>query len=322
MRPTNMNTSKRINDTKALETTPRRILVPVDFSPPSRKAAAAAVELVKRFDAKLALVHVTGPKGRPGSYAALEVVGMTTDPRRPAREKLAEFANKEVPADIDLTRLVESGAAYHQIAKAASDWDADLILIATHGYTGLAHALLGSTAERVVRHAPCPVLVMRGREKRGVKIAFSPDAIHTILLTTDFSENSLAAFPQAAAWACEFGSKLILLYVVPEHLPAELSQIGVVLHEKHAAQEAEKQLPEFARAHLPAGLPVETRVLIGPPEHTICETARKLDAALVVMGSHGHTGFNRLMVGSVAERVVQHAPCAVLVIREQRPKKS
>lgn len=316
MKATNAKPSKQTDDSNPLETAPRRILVAVDFSPPSRKAVAAAVELAKRFAAKLALVHVTGPKGRPGSYGAFEMAGMTSDPRRPARVKLAEFAEKEVPADIELARLVESGLAYKEISAAASSWDADLVLIATHGYTGLAHAVLGSTAERVVRHAPCPVLVVRGREKRGVKIAFSPDAIRTILLTTDFSENSLTAFPQAVAWARQLGAKLFLLYVVPEHFPAELSHIGVVLHEKRVAQDVEKQLPEFARTHLPADLAVETRVVIGPPEHTICETARKLDAGLVVMSSHGHTGVKHLLVGSVAERVVQHAPCAVLVVRQ------
>lgn len=316
MKAANTKSSKPTEDAKPLKAAHRRILVPVDFSQPSRKAVAAAVELAKRFDAKLALVHVTGPKGRPGSYGAFEMAGMTRDPRRPAREKLAEFAENEVPADIDLTRLVESGLAYKEIATAASGWDADLILIATHGYTGIAHAVLGSTAERVVRHAPCPVLVVRGREKRGAKIAFSPDLIHTILLTTDFSENSLAAFAHAVAWARQLSAKLFLLYVVPEHLPAELSHIGVVLHEKRVAQDAEKQLPEFARAHLPAGQAVEKRALIGPPEHMICETARTLDAGLVVMSSHGHTGFKHLLVGSVAERVVQHAPCAVLVVRQ------
>jgi nucleotide-binding universal stress UspA family protein len=310
-----MKTKPKQKNGSPPDATPQRIFVPVDFSPPSRKALAAAVKLAERFHAKLALVHVTPPKGRPGRHGPFEMVGMTTDPRRPAREKLAEFGGKEVPAGLDVTCLVESGTAYKEIAKAASDWDADLILIATHGYTGLAHTFLGSTAERVVRHAPCPVLVVRGREKRGVKIRFEPESIHTILLTTDFSKNSLAAFPQAVTWARECRAKLILLYVVPEHLPAELSRIGVVIDELRAAKEAEKNLPELARAHLPSNLAVETRVLIGAPEHTICETARKLDAGLIVTASHGHTGIKRLLVGSVAERVVQRAPCAVLVVR-------
>ena len=293
----------------------RRILVPVDFSEASGKAVTAAVALARRFSARIALVHVTPPKGRPGSHGAFELAGMTTDPRRPAREKLAGFARDNVPSEIAVTRLVESGAAYKHIASAASDWEADLILIATHGSGGLAHALLGSTAERVVRHAPCPVLVLRGRKKGGTNSAFLSSPIRNVLLTTDFSENSLTAFPHAVAWAREFGAKLMLLYVVPEHLPSELSHIGIVLQERRIAEEARTKLPEFALKHLPADLAVETRVLIGPTEHTICETARGLDASLIVMGSHGHTGIKHLLIGSTAERVVGMAHGPVLVVR-------
>lgn len=294
-----------------------RILVPVDFSPPSRKAVLASVQLVQRFKTKLALIYVTGPRGRTGSLGALEMAGLTTDPRRPAREKLTEFAQKEVPAELDTKLFVESGAAYREIATVAAEWNADLIILPTHGYTGLTHALLGSTAERVVRHAPCPVLVLRGREKRGEKVTFSTGKIRSIVVTTDFSENSQSALPHAIAWAREFGARLTLVYVVPETLPADVSHLGLILEIKNLAKAAQPRLVEFRNRYLPPDLKVETLVLTGTPDHEICEAARKADADLIVMGSHGHTGFLRLMIGSVAERVVQHAPCPVLIAHQK-----
>ena len=117
------------------------------------------------------------------------------------------------------------------------------------------------------------------------------------------------------AWARAFGAKIVLLYVLPEHLPGELSQIGVVFHERRAAKAAEKQLPELVRRYLPTDLTVETRVSMGPPDYTICKVARETDAGLIIMGSHGHSGFKRLLLGSTAERVVGQSTTPVMVVR-------
>lgn len=296
----------------------RRILVAVDFSEPSRKALAAAVVMAQRWGAGLTVVHGVGPRGRPGSHGAFEMLGMTADPRRPAREKLAEWVGGEVPVEVETVRVVETGLAHKVVVEAAADWRADLIVIATHGSTGPRHWFLGSTAERVVRHAPCPVLVVRGWAGRGVQAGGAWAEPRNILLTTDFSDSSLAAFGPAASWAKEFGAKLTLLHVVPERLPIELAYLNIEFSEKEAAATARDRLPRLARRHLGARCAVETRVVVGSPEHVICEWARKTPAELVVMASHGYSGFKRLLVGSVTERVVQFAPCAVLVVPAAR----
>ncbi len=293
---------------------PRRILAPVDFSAPSRQAIGAAVALARRFDAELTVTHVTR-RHRPDSHAVLELLSMSSDDRVAMRAKLKDFLRCEVPDDVKVTSLVLDGVPFDEIVEAAVARRSDLIVIATHGYTGLKHALLGSTAERVIRYAPCPVLVVRGREKRGGKAGFNPDSVRSILLTTDFSENSLAAFPAAVAWARAFDARLLLLYVVPERLPTEMSQLGLVLHEKRMAQEAVNRFPEFRRLNLPADVSVETRVLIGSSERAICKAGDANGADLIIMASHGYTGIKHVLIGSTAERVVQHAPCAVLVVR-------
>lgn len=120
---------------------PRRILVPVDFSEPSRHALRSAIAIARQFGSRLAVVHVTR-RNRPDSHIAAEQVGISFDTRRAGRAKLSEFIEREKLGDIQPTRVVADGVPFDEIAKAATKWEADLIVIATHGYTGLKHVLL------------------------------------------------------------------------------------------------------------------------------------------------------------------------------------
>lgn len=141
----------------------RRILVPLDFSPPSRRALRFAREWAVRFGSEICLLHVIEPMTAVASFGPVPaaVPPVTVDFREQARAELGRLAREEFPASVQVSVQLRDGSAYDQIAAAARDWQADLIIIATHGRTGLTHALLGSTAERVVRHAPCPVLTLR-----------------------------------------------------------------------------------------------------------------------------------------------------------------
>lgn len=144
----------------------RRILVPVDFSKPSEKALRYAVSFARQFDAKVSLLHVCPLPyypNEPGYIPASFPVDDSSQKAMAAR--LATDARRLVPPGILDRTEVRIGSAYDQICATARKLRADLIIISTHGYTGLKHALLGSTAERVVRHAPCPVLVVRQRER-------------------------------------------------------------------------------------------------------------------------------------------------------------
>jgi universal stress protein A len=167
----------------------RRIFVPVDFSDPSRQALSAAVALARRFGSRLAVAHVTRGN-RPDSHIVAEQLGFTFDTRRAGRAKLAEFLERELTPGLQPTRIVADGVPFNEITKAAATWEADLIVIASHGYTGLKQVLLGSTTERVVRHASCPVLVVRGGEKPGAVTAFSPDRMRSILVRGSMMRNS------------------------------------------------------------------------------------------------------------------------------------
>ena len=144
----------------------KKILVPVDFSGFSTKALDYALAFANQFDARIVLLHVVEPAAYPESYmlVATALDNLNNDLIRSAQQKLRELSKERIDDRVPSELLVRMGRAYSEIAATASELDVDLIILATHGYTGLKHVLLGSTAERVVRHAPCPVLTVRDPE--------------------------------------------------------------------------------------------------------------------------------------------------------------
>jgi len=143
----------------------QKVLVPVDFSEFSKKAVRYAVRFAEQFSAALVVVHVVEPVRYPESVIIPPEMEEANQARlKQARKSLAAFARKEVPAKIASECVVRFGVPFDAIVKAAKELDADLIVISTHGHTGLKHLFLGSTAERVVRLAPCPVLTVREQE--------------------------------------------------------------------------------------------------------------------------------------------------------------
>ena len=293
---------------------PKHILAPVDFSEPCLHGLNAALDLARRFDAKLTLVHVV--KHLPhGSHVVLDTVGIQQDWQCPAREQFAEFVAEHVPADVPVRQVVAVGKPFHVIVTLAAELECDLIVITTHGYTGLAHVLLGSNAERIVQHSPCPVLVMRGRPDESRPAANVAD-FRWILLPTDFSENSRKAFPLVATLAREFDARLILANVQPAI--AMTGEIPLVFTEQEIASRHVKIEAELRRCrseHFSTELSTTTAVLEGIPHQALCEMAKAVDPGLIVIATHGHTGWEHALIGSTAERVVRHAPCPVLVVR-------
>jgi len=136
----------------------------LDFSESSYKALAYASALARQFEAKITLLHVVQMTYMVGEYGAIELPELEVQLTTSARSKLESVAREKVPAgQVDGT-LIRVGPAVPEIANTAKETNADLLVISTHGYTGLKRIVLGSVAENVVRHAPCPVLVVREKE--------------------------------------------------------------------------------------------------------------------------------------------------------------
>jgi nucleotide-binding universal stress UspA family protein len=137
--------------------------VPVDFSAPSVAALRYAARFAEQYGARLFLLHVVEPVGTP-DFAYYPLVMDNDKVAAAARAELDQITKRtKISPELIAKRLVRTGAAFHEITAAAESLKADLIIIATHGYTGLKHVFLGSTTERVVRHATCPVLVVRNQ---------------------------------------------------------------------------------------------------------------------------------------------------------------
>ena len=139
------------------------ILVPTDFSAASRKALVHAAALARLGGGDVTLVHVIEPPPYP-QFGYAHIPLKEAKLKRSARERLEALRQELADVGVKCAFVIRTGSAFHEITEQAREQQADVIVIATHGRGALAHLLLGSTAERVVRHAPCPVLVVRERE--------------------------------------------------------------------------------------------------------------------------------------------------------------
>ena len=196
----------------------KRILATTDFSKLSLVGIRYAVSLADKVGAGLALVHVVEPAP---AFAGMESVVLARDDAEVieiAERELDQLAEKESKKDLPVMSFVRHGKPFNEIGALARSRQADLIVIATRGYTGLKNLWLGSTAERVVRHGPCAVLTVppQNAKVRGFQLS-------KIVVPIDFSETSAEALPYAAALAERFGAEIILLHVIePVAVPAEL----------------------------------------------------------------------------------------------------
>jgi nucleotide-binding universal stress UspA family protein len=298
----------------------KKILVPIDFSPISIQAIETAKRLAKRFDATVHLAHVHHwqyPAGFRGPVLSAGQLPVSFEEHR--REQLAEqlkaIASKSGLSPRDQTHLRTGAAPFHEICKLAQEIPADLIVMPTHGYTGLKHVFLGSTAERVVQHSPCPVFVVREKKRRSKSGALR--SIKTILVPVDFSDCSRHGLQYAIEFANEFGARIILLHATD--LGYIYSSDGIMLYDVRGLQDAaressERQMRELMRTVKFGRSKFKTVLTNGSPVLDICSFAKDHDVDLIITSTHGLTGFQHVLIGSVAEKVVRHAPCSVLVV--------
>lgn len=146
-----------------LATPPTHILVPIDFSTESTRALKSAAELAVRYAATVTLVHVVEPMFYiyDAGYGPVRRQRFDEGVMRHAQQRLNVLSRRHVGGDLGCDAVIKCGSAYEEIVKAAEEEKADLIVMPTRGFTQDESGEIGSTAERVVRHAPCPVLTLR-----------------------------------------------------------------------------------------------------------------------------------------------------------------
>ncbi len=282
----------------------QRILCPIDFSDGARAAIQVAAHLAADRGAELVLAHTfhLPPFAGAGEYpVAPETIdllvtdaeAMLADAAVEARRGGATQVSTKLLRGVPWSEIVSAGAA------------SDLIVMGTHGRTGVGRFLIGSVAEQVVRHASCDVLVVRA--------GATAEPYAHVLCPVDFSEPSRAAVQRAAEMVSRRGS-ITLLHVV--ELPTVYSHRVRLPAPTGLAEQAAKLLETWAAPLRAKGVEhVVTAVRTGDPSAEIL-AAISADATidLCVTGSRGRTGIRRMLLGSVAEKAVRLARCACLVV--------
>ena len=294
-----------------------RILVPIDFSRESLKSIPYALAISRQFGADVHLLHVldTSQYLSPSLMSLTAVVRAEWNERLKAR--LKKLASRYRTGGLLHVLEPAEGVAYKEICSAARHLGADLILVATHGYTGFRRAFLGSTAERIVQHSSCPVLIVRHRRltwaARNGHRADTAFTLNKILVPTDLSDCAKVAFTYAVDLAREFHAQLSLVHVInPNAYPFgdEFAALHAAQLIREASRAARKKMGEMLAK---TGVRYTARVEHGLPAREICAAAKR-DVDLIVTSTHGRTGLGHVLIGSVAEHIVRCAHCPILVI--------
>ena len=290
------------------------ILVCTDFSELATDALRTAATLAKSTGARLVAVHVFDPPliFEHEDHAVEDPRGTETEfiAEDVARQKLVDDVAAVAGDDLETATRLETGRVAESLEAAARDEKADLIVMGTHGRRGLARLVLGSVAIELLHVSKIPVLALHPE-------ATSLDSVSRILVPTDFSEASEKARNLVADWGQHFSSKVTLLHVLDRpssyvYDPLLRDYRPLSEMEKLRNQQG-KRLEADADVLRKAGLEVEAKLLQGGAADTIVEQASSTDAGLIVIGARGHTPVGRLLMGSVADRVLRTARCAVLV---------
>lgn len=293
----------------------RKILIAVDESSCSERAGRVGLALAKKLNAQVLVTHVLKA---PPTYWELAAPSETLKHR--AEEILAPWAElgRQMQLDLRTEPMHDDGIA-EGIVYLANRSQCDLIVMGTHGREGLGRMLLGSVAERVSRLARTPVMLVRGDGQ----VEPSTGLFERILAPVDGSEAGRPAFEVADQLAVQLGAELQILHVVPPlpapvvgpyggHMPAFNWEDTLRAMEKQGEAIVEHALklakaPRVKTALLKAQTRREADVIV--------DFARDSRADLIVMGTHGRTGLERLLLGSVAEGVAHHASVPLLLVR-------
>ena len=279
----------------------KKILVPVDGSHPCLHAEEVAAAIAKNFESKVTVIHVVSHElmqaARKLDYQEPSPVRTEiTNSFLQAGRKIiweAEALYKEEGIEVD-ARIVEYEYPAETILRVAKDEEYDLVAMGNRGETEAEVFSLGSVAEKVSRHAECPVLIVKQKTK-----------LSKILVAIDGSESAEKALEYAVQLAKKHKVKVTLLNVQESKLfglkPKVVREVG-----EHVLSEAAAKVK---------GLKLNTQLEFGNPAETIIEVAEKGNYDLIVVGSRGLSSVKRYFLGSVSDDIIHHAKCSVLIVR-------
>jgi nucleotide-binding universal stress UspA family protein len=289
-----------------------RLLLATDCSKEAARAQEAALFLARTCRARLDILSVL--EAPPGMDPGYQVNQLYLEQLHKETDKAVEGMVRDAgDCGVEAKTSIVRGVPVQQINEAARKLQSDLIVMGTRGRTGLAHVLLGSTAEGVVRGAPCPVLTVRSVAKGS-----RPVNIARILVPVDFSDCSLEALEYTIQAAREFAASVTILHVIEPSSYGLDFTLGHAGDARKTADAIKKRLGEFTALLTGQGIAARYLLKSGAPGPVILDGAQAAEADLIVMGTHGRRGFSHLVSGSVAEAVLRQAPCPVLTIKSPK----
>jgi nucleotide-binding universal stress UspA family protein len=282
---------------------PKRILCPVDFSAQSAAALRLAGRVAMPFGAEVLVLHAHRLEA-PVYFTRAQTQALKAQLRRTTksgRAYLRDFANQRLPEKVPHSIMLADRDPVSAIQRAIRDWRPGLVVMATHGRTGLTRLRLGSVMESVLRQSTVPVLT----EGPGVKSTLSSAPVRRVLCPVDLEDSSQAAFQHAATLVEATGAELIALHVAKDRADAQAQ--GAI----------REQLCAWVPGNLRDRCSIREVIRWGHPAEQIIAEAKSTRADLVVIEARPRRFLHSILFGSTTESVIRSSPIPVLsVIKE------
>jgi nucleotide-binding universal stress UspA family protein len=291
----------------------KRILVPVDFSEPARKAVTYGLTLAEQFNADLVLAHIV-PESSPVLYAVpTQLLGVEKERYTTAARDIGNLVPAEHAATVNLRTIVKIGNIEKELLEIVHRDDIDLVVMGTHGRRYLSRWFIGSVTEHILRNLPVPVLTVSHVETE--KHAIGLVSLRRILYAADLSESSSIGLRYAIELARGAGAKLTVMHVIDDEDrmlwgPA----VAAYLDRDKLFEERRQKLHDLIKQETTPDVAMEGVTLEGKPFQKIVEYAEAENVDIVVINLQSKSIVERALLGSTAERVVRLARIPVLSI--------
>ena len=303
----------------------KKILFPIDLTDPSPEVAGQAALMGREFGAELHVLYVTQSGSIPFEYAKIQYTGplevktYQAELFEKAEKKLGLFVERNLGSYPNLKRAVVQGEIRKEIIRYLEQNRIDLVIMGSHGRKGLDKIIFGSVAQGVVQLSPAPVMTLNPGQEKDQEEGWSGNGFGRVLFPVDLTAVfSTSLIDHALTLATKFSAELHLLSVIRaaggfyggDYLP----NARIESYHELLKQETGERLNEFADRYL-AGYPrLRTALAGGHTAREILKYIRENKISLVVMGTHGRRGLDRVIFGSVAQRVVQSSPAPVVTL--------
>ena len=290
----------------------RRVLVPVDFSDPSKRALDYGLALATRFKAHLVVAHII-PESAATSYAT-PVESLTIETKEVAGTvgQILSWVPEKRAKAVQLEPIARVGHVEDELLKIVEENAIDLIVMGSHGSRLFRRFFIGSVTEHMLRKVSVPILTVSHVEE--ARYSFAAVALKHLLYATDLGDASAAGMKLAVEVARKFSAELTVLSVV-EYLSLSYEALAALGNEREEImRQRQKELDAFIARESPQGLTVNALVLDGKAHQQILSKADELQVDCIVLNLHSMSTLERALLGSTAEKVVRSATIPVLSI--------